>query len=172
MIDLSDDDDDKDCQPLPPSEDGRLTPTIFEVPPDQGPKTPPPRPEDTVDMDMGSENEAEVQFFKEQRSQSQAWPEASKVQPVPGLPPGRDPAPLTVPQNAGQVSHEPAFPGFLQSVIDSSRQERKRKLVIQVRKDLMAKKPKPEDKPEIEVIDIATEESEADDEEDEESLLR
>ena len=123
-------------------------------------------------MDMGSENEAEVQFFKEQRSQSQAWPEASKVQPVPGLLPGRDPAPLTVPQNAGQVSNEPAFPGFLQSVIDSSRQERKRKLVIQVRKDLMAKKPKPEDKPEIEVIDIATEESEADDEEDEESLLR
>ena len=123
-------------------------------------------------MDMGSENEAEVQFFKEQRSQSQAWPEASKVQPVPGLPPGRDSAPLTVPQNAGQVSHEPAFPGFLQSVIDSSRKERKRKLVIQVRKDLMAKKPKPEDKPEIEVIDIATEESEADDEEDEESLLR
>ena len=119
-------------------------------------------------MDMGSENEAEVQFFKEQRSQSQAWPEASKVQPVPGLPPGRDPAPLTVPQNAGQVSNETAFPGFLQSVIDSSRQERKRKLVIQVRKDLMAKKPKPE----IEVIDIATEESEADDEEDEESLLR
>ena len=171
MIDLSDDDD-KDCQPLPPSEDGRLTPTIFEVPPDQGPKTPPPRPEDTVDMDMGSENEAEVQFFKEQRSQSQAWPEASKVQPVPGLPLGRDPAPLTVPQNAGQVSNETAFPGFLQSVIDSSRQERKRKLVIQVRKDLMAKKPKPEDKPEIEVIDIATEESEADDEEDEESLLR
>ena len=80
LIHISDDDD------LPPGEEAPPPPTVFEGPrrrPSRGGLTPPPRPDDPVDMDLGSENEAEIQFFKEQRNEASKWSD----QPPPPPPP-------------------------------------------------------------------------------------
>ena len=88
VIHISDDDD------LPPGEDAPQPPSVFEGPrrrPSRG-LTPPPRPQDPVDMDLGSEKEAEIQFFKEQRSEAPTWQD----QPPPAG--GGEQPPQRVPQ--------------------------------------------------------------------------
>ena len=76
-------------------------------------EAPPPKPDDPVDMELGSENEAEIQFFKEQRN---AWT----------WPPTQDPSAAAAPSNrltfasktfdevppAGGNPFIPAFGGF------------------------------------------------------------
>ena len=95
---------------------GAPTPTVDEPP------LPPDKP---VDMELGSENEAEIQFFKDQRKQMKSdslfpqsvWEFGAGKPPSPPLPPPPAAAKDQVP---GFNDDQERYTAFLQAVINSS----------------------------------------------------